>query len=43
MLKFTWFNFKVPNADVILFFVKNAGLGEKLYIFFLGEVSISKK
>ena len=43
LLKFNRFNFKVPNADVILFFVKNAGLGEKLYIFFLGEVSISKK
>ena len=43
LLKFNRFNFKVPNSDVILFFVKNAGLGEKLYIFFWGEVSISKK
>ena len=36
LLKFNRFNFKVPNADFILLFVKNAGLGEKTIYFLLG-------
>ena len=45
LLKFTRFNCKA-NANVILFFVKNAGLGllvEKIYNILMGEVSISKR